>query len=286
MKENLYLAPEVEMNLSKYYKSSESFQPESLVKHPDHDRENWQRTLVTKPPSNQSDLTAGTPPILSEQSLDGKSPQQPQVEGNRDLLADPQKVGVSAKKRSDRQEVTDQDPVTGFDPAQFMEKIIAEEKIAKAYRRGMQEGLEKAEEDFGDALRALLISCRQLDTIRETLISNSKDELTDFALAIAERIVRISIRDQDETIVATIDEALQRAIKSEEFSIHLHPADYQTVHNKSGELIAGVSGLNNIVIKQDSAIERGGARIESDNCTIDCTLASQFEIIREELKKR
>ncbi len=163
---------------------------------------------------------------------------------------------------------------------------VVEKKCADSFRKGVAEGRAKAEEDFGAATRALLNCCQQLDTVRETIIANSGQELREFALAIAERILRISLREQDHTIVATIEEALQRAVKSDLFTISLHPDDYATVSEKSAELVASISGLTNLVLKQDSTIERGGARLESDSCTIDADIVSQFETIRAEVRKQ
>ena len=116
-------------------------------------------------------------------------------------------------------------------------------------------------------------------------MQNSNQELLDLSLTIAEKILRISLREQDHSIVATIEEALRRAVKSDEFTIHVHPDDYDTIVAKSPELVAGLSGLNNVVVRKDNTIERGGARIDSDNCTIDATIACQLEQIREEVKR-
>ncbi|EKD34208.1 MAG: hypothetical protein ACD_75C02428G0001 [uncultured bacterium] len=172
----------------------------------------------------------------------------------------------------------------------YIELAAAERQIEEAYHHGFEKGREeghgKAEQDFGAAARALLLACRQLDTLRETIIGNSSREILDFTLAIAERIVRISVQEQDATIVATIEEALRRAVKSDEFSIFIHPDDYAAVSAKAGEIVAVISGLNNIVLRKDKTVERGGAKIESDNCTIDATVAGQFDMIREEIKKK
>lgn len=180
-----------------------------------------------------------------------------------------------------------------IDVDNYLERTIAEQKIEEAYQKGIQvgtqagikEGLDKAEQDFGDAVRALLSTCQQLDTIRETIIRNSSKELLEFSLKIAEKIVRSSVREQDNTIIATIEEALQRAIRSDEFAVYIHPEDHAIVSQKSSEIIAGLTGLNNIIIKKDLSVERGGAKIESDKCTIDATIASQFDVIREEINK-
>lgn len=169
------------------------------------------------------------------------------------------------------------------------------EKIKKAahdqgYRKGLIDGnkqiLNKQESDFTSATNAMLSICNQLETCRDTIINNSSKELQEFAVAIAEKIIRYSVKQHDHTIIATIEEALQRSIKSSEFYISVNPDDYNAVAEKAEELIAGVSGLNNIVIKKDPKIERGGTRIESENCTIDATITSQFELIREEVEKR
>ena len=105
----------------------------------------------------------------------------------------------------------------------------------------------------------------------------------DFALLIAEKILRISLKEQEQTIVATVEEALQRDVKSDEFTIFIHPDDFESISTRSEDIIAGVSGLSHIVIKTDNTIERGGAKIESENCIIDATIISQLELIREEL---
>jgi len=251
------------MSLSKYYQSSNSFQPEELVKRDAKTPSGWQSLPHTEqlPFQTESVPNAAAP----------KDSSQPTEEEQPSSLADAPPV---------QQDI---------DVNNYLELAVAEQKIEEAYQKGTQKGIQngvdKAEEDFGDATRALLSTCQQLDTIRETIIRNSSEELLEFSLKIAEKIVRSSVCEQDETIIATIEEALQRAIKSDEFTIHIHPDDHDIVARKSPEIIAGLTGLNNIIVKRDSTVERGGAKIESDKCTIDATIASQFEVIREEIKK-
>jgi flagellar assembly protein FliH len=262
------------MSLSKYFKNSPSFKPENLVKPDETDSSAWAPEPRNKDRPFQSQRLlppAGSPHDLA---LTGSSsfPQrfhENQEDDGNDLFAPP--------------------PHTlelPLDLSKYITVEAAEIKIAEAYHQGEEDGREQSEQDFGAAAQALFLACQQLDTLRETIIANSRQEVLDFTLAIAERILRLSVREQDHTIVATIDEALRRAVKSDEFTIHIHPDDYDTIVRKSGEIIAGISGLNNIVVRKDMSIERGGASIESDNCTIDATIASQFDEIREALKGR
>jgi len=168
----------------------------------------------------------------------------------------------------------------------MLDQATADQIVDEAYQQGILEGLRRAEADFGSSAKALLEILQQLNRIRETLLKNSFGEMQDLALSIAEKIIRTSVRDQDTTLLATVEEAIHSAVKSDEFYIHVNPEDFETVQKKSADLIAGVNGLNNIVIKKDPAIERGGCRVESDFCVVDATIGSQFEAIRDKIKNR
>ncbi len=257
------------MNLSKFFKNSESFQPENIVKDHPPDKRGW-KSLIKE---QQSD------PFLPGQQI--KEVENPSNLKEKEPLPS-SSLDVTQKKENDESHTSGQT----LDIDKHIEIPDIEERLKIAFDEGVQRGLEKAEEDYGSATRSFAALCRQLDTVRETIIGNSSRELQEFALAIAERIIRTSLRDNDTTIIATIDEALQRAVKSDEFYIFIHPDDYETVEKKSNDLISGLSGLSNIVIKKDITVEKGGAKIESDNCTIDATIAGQFDVILNEIKKR
>lgn len=273
------------MSLSKYYKNSTSFQPEDLVKREVQPPPGWQ-SLRTK---EGHPFQAQPPPAVADPKDPALNPPTiPQVSpadstGPADTSTKPTQATV--QKDNQPKAAPLPPPKQEIDLTNYLELAVAEKKIEQAYQRGIKDEKDKIEQDFQAATRALLSTCQQLDTIRETIISNSSEELQQFALAIAERILRISVREQDSTIIATIEEALQRAVKSDEFTVYIHPEDYATVAENSTEIVAGLTGLNKVVIKKDKSIERGGAKIESDNCTIDATIASQFEVIREEIKK-
>ena len=273
------------MSLSRYYKNAPSFQAEDLVKQVDKTAPGW----IPDPRKEQQ-------PFRTQETITGPKNVDTHIAKDTALAKEPptpqKTVAETRANNTNRADISPQVEPKSVPPTemnvdlnQYILRTEAEKKTSEAYRRGLEEGRAKAEEDFGAAARAVVLACQQLDTLRSTIIANSSQEMLAFSLAIAERILRISLREQDHTIIATIEEALRRAVKSDEFTIHIHPDDYDILAEKSAEIVAGLSGLNNIVIRKDAAIERGGARIESDNCTIDATIAGQFETIREEVKK-
>jgi flagellar assembly protein FliH len=242
------------MSLSRFYTDCKFFQPEGIVKTDSEQSDKRSNNSNCVP----SELTIQPENIDCEKDLTANH--EPN-EGTEDL-----EESVDQKKGSELFDITNQ--------------------IEQAYENGYQDAQKKYTDNYRAAEKSLIGMFKQLEKVRETIITNSRQEIIDFTLTIAERVVRYSLPKSDSTITATIDEALQRAVKSEEFNIFIHPDDYKTVKEKSAELVAGLSGLQNIIIKQDDSIERGGAKIESENCTIDATIAGQFETIREELIKR
>lgn len=262
------------MSLSKHYKNPPAFKAEDLVKKGDRPGGGW----IPSPASPPSPFTSQR---LSRDLPAGTATQADSPAGT------PPPQATSPAPGSPIDEVPNPTPPPStIDPNRFIERSEAEQLAEKAYQQGLSEGLSRAEMEFGTTAKSLLLACQQLDNLRQTLIANSRQEMIDFSLTVAERILRLSIREQDHTLIATIEEALNLAVKSDEYVIHINPDDFEILNSKAVDIIAGISGLQNIVIKKDNSIEKGGVFIESENCTIDATVASQLELIREEIRKR
>jgi flagellar assembly protein FliH len=271
----------VAMSLSKVFKESKLFHPEEILPRPPGKKSHW--PTVTEPQHSFKGSAqlknAGDPGFRHDLNISPTEQENPtQVD-----TAPPPVSAASIDADTTRADIDEQDEqelTAGIDP------LLVERMVEEAFQRGVAEGLQQAEKDFGSALHAFIELCRQLDQIRETILKNSVGEMQDLVLAIAEKIIRSSVLEQDATLLATVDEALHSAVKSDEFYVYVNPEDFDTVQGKAAEFVAGLNGLNNIVVKKDSTVERGGCKVESDNCTVDATIASQFEIIREQVKGR
>jgi flagellar assembly protein FliH len=272
------------MSLSKVFKDSPLFQPEEILPRPASGKSSFAGIGRADQPFRESSLSGRKRPPqgftpatrVSQPPLDSSPPEErtsPPADAHQEPL-DSQPAQLDSPQEEKELEIQGIDPFT-------VEKMVEE-----SFQRGVSEGLQRAEADFGSALQALLALCRQLDNLRETILANSIGEMQDLAIAIAEKIVRISVREQDSTIVETVEEAIHGAVRSDEFYVYVHPDDFAVVQEKSPDFIAGLNGLNNLVIKKDPAVERGGCKVESENCTVDATIVSQFEIIRERVKTR
>lgn len=270
------------MNLSKVYSTEDTFTPEDLIQARLHGPPHFGDSLITATLTDRE-------PHRPEFTMAPPRPEEVFAHDEPIALKDDRSqekvsTGTSAPADADPPEAPVQ-PAPVPPPPPGVATAEVERLVAEAYARGFGNGRQQAEEDYGTATAALLLICQQMDILRETILKNSVGEIQDLVLAIAEKIIRHSVQEQSTTIVDTVEEAIHKAVKSEEFHIFVNPDDYAVVDAKSKELVAGLNGLNSIIVKKDRSIERGGCRIDSDNCTVDATVASQLDIIRDQLRQ-
>lgn len=285
-KANWSSVPEEKMNLSKVYSTQDTFQPEEIIR----------AKLAESPFFGSSIISSGlpdkefkrqAPPVevpLAKPVAEKIEPAQNNKEKNHLQAGDVEKrTPVPEKNQAGPPPEKEKKPEPPPQPRGVAQAEV-DRLVADAYQKGVTAGLQQADHDFGAATASLLLICQQLDTLREVVIKNSVGEIKDLVIAIAEKVIRRSVQEQSDTITETVEEVIQKAVKSGEFYIYVHPDDYAVIAAKADELVAGINGLNNIVVKKDATIDRGGCRVESDNCTVDGTITSQLEIIRENLQ--
>lgn len=257
------------MNLSSVMKKSDDFVPQKLFPADDPKPPVW-GDLAKQ--INTAE-TYSPPTVPSEPPSSSKSDK---VDGSQETI-DQFESDFSAPERGEDQipqeELPEQQPA--IDVEAIQEQFFA---------LGLEEGLKRAEDDFGSSVNALHSICAQLSSLRETIFRNSLEEMQTLVINIAEKIIRHSVAEQKETILATVEEAILKAVKSEEFTISLNPADYDTIKENHEDLVNTISGLENIILKKNIEIEQGGCLLESSNCTVDATISSQLSIISDALK--
>ena len=198
----MYLAREVAMSLSKFYKKSQNFQPDTLVPKGNSPKDEpvWGESLITEEIEielpDTSEVHEEVAPVVEETPVE------------------PVEVLV--------EEVVSTPPAAKPD---FDLEAIRNE----AFASGVDMGRKEAEEDFGNGINTLLSICNELDKLRETILKNSIPEMKELVINISEKVIRHSITQQEETITATIREAIQLAVKSDEIQIQINPDDLKCI---------------------------------------------------------
>ena len=252
--------------MSNFFKSSGDFTPTRIVPQGREHSDDWQPIPIKK-----------EDPPLPEGPKDEASDHPLRKGATSDSSSDALSEGAAFEALPDGDSPAGEAPVA---PLPDIETIQQE-----AFNAGVEQGRKQVEEDFGSTLSTLTHLCDQLNTIRETILKNAKDEIIELVLALSEKIIRHSVTEQHQTVIHTVESAINQAVKSGEFYIYVHPDDLNVIQERAAQFVAGVNGLDNIIVKSDATIERGGCKVESENCTVDATISSQFKVLQKSLKQ-
>lgn len=285
--------------MSKVFEKSDSFKRQNLLEG-DHDPV-WEETPQ---PMERivSDQLPATPPQAATDSPPSfeKSEERPQQEGEQpveppQLKEETPTSHIMETERESEihpppsppplQEGTDMQETSVSTPENIPDPIDLEALAQEQYDLGYQECLNNLHDDYVSSTRALTTVFTEINSLRETILNNSMKEMQQLVFKIAEKILRVSVTEQNNTIIHTVEEAIRRAVKSDEFVIQVNPSDYEVIEKKSADFINSLSGLENIVVKPDSKIEQGGCKIESSNCTVDATIEVQLEVIKDKIQE-
>ncbi len=270
------------MSLSRFYKANNNFKPKAVLDTTDPGSREpvWGSIVKDKIINPKSVLEDVQEPVIpaSETPEDAPEISQPTESLEEDALDNGNEDVTAGSSASPEAPV----PPEPAPPAAQPEPVIDIEAIREnAFTSGIAAGRQQAEEDFENIAQTLLSICNELDRLRETILQNSAGEMKELVLAISERIIRHSVQEQGETIIAIIKDAIHLAVKSDEFQIMINPEDLEIVKSQKDDIINSISGLDSIVLKPDPNIERGGCKLESICCTVDADMASQIKVIHD-----
>jgi len=256
------------MSLSKFYRNSNSFQAKSVL----DKKEAASNTPVWASIVKDEPAVIPNENVIQEVAPEISNTMEP-------LVTDP--VTEPIIEAVPLEELTPvETPAVPVQPEVTVDIEILEQN---AFASGIEAGKKQAEEDFENSAQTLLCICTELDALRETILRNSSGEMKELVIAISEKIIRHSVLEQDDTIIATIKDAINLAVKSDEFEIQVNPDDLAVVQKFKQEILDSISGLENIVLKPDPSLERGGCKLESSSCTVDASMTSQIKVIHDSI---
>jgi len=150
----------------------------------------------------------------------------------------------------------------------------------EAYQRGMADQAAQDQANFLTACQSMADACQKLDKLRKELLQQSRGEIVNLIITLTQKIIAQELVTPRNIIAATLENALEQAIASEEFYVSLHPDDLAFAEEKAPEIIAAIRGLDRIVFETDKSITRGGCLVESKACLVDATVETQLESLK------
>ena len=181
---------------------------------------------------------------------------------------------------------------------QAREQAAAEQEEIRAgardegYRDGYAQGTAKA---MDDAIRDREATAARLEKevqgflekaslAREEMILQSRDELVELCLSIAEKVVRVSLKSSSEVIVRMIQTATERMRRQEWVHIYISGCDARQVAQISPALTSTLGALSqHIKVVPMGDDESGTCIVETPEEIVDASVSTQMSNIRDVL---
>ncbi|MDE7221035.1 MAG: F0F1 ATP synthase subunit delta [Oscillospiraceae bacterium] len=163
----------------------------------------------------------------------------------------------------------------------------------EGYREGYAQGTAKAMDDAQrdrEAVAARLEKevqafLEKADMARDEVIRQSQDELLDLCIAVAEKVVRVSLKSSSEVIVRMIQTATERLKRQEWVHIYISGCDTKSVAQISPALTTALGALSQHVKIIPMGDDEGGTCIvETPEEIIDASVSTQMTNIRDLLR--
>lgn len=161
------------------------------------------------------------------------------------------------------------------------------------YESGYQEGLSKALEagkkELEEQLKAFDQDIRKafksVEKAKERCIHEYLEELKECAIAVGEKVIRISLRSSGEVIKQMIVSATEKLKKTAWVKIYINKCDYELMMEADSDLVDELSHLSDnikfiVMDKEDS----GNCIIEMPEEIVDVSVNTQIENIKDILE--
>lgn len=174
--------------------------------------------------------------------------------------------------------------------AEQLKKTAIEEGCREGYEQGYREGreqagreqeefLKKQEDEFRSSMERALAA---IDQVKEKNVRNFLEELKDCSIAIAEKVIHISLRSSGEVIKRMLIAETEKLRKTAWVKIYMEKTDYDMMLEADANVVSELARLSDnikfvVMDKEDS----GNCIIEMPEEIVDISVDTQMENIRE-----
>ena len=167
---------------------------------------------------------------------------------------------------------------------------VRQQAQSEGYRQGYAEGLrqagvegqaelQKQREQQAEELQAFL---EKATAAREELLRETRGELCELSLAIAEKVIHVSLNSSSEVVARMIQVATEKRKRREWVHIYVGGCAAKEVSAITPELMTALAGLSDhIKIIPLSGDEAGTCIIEMPDEIIDASASTQLKNIRD-----
>jgi len=161
-----------------------------------------------------------------------------------------------------------------------------EEQIEKAYRegygKGLQDGVQRERDERMKSIDALM---KEAKNKSKNAIRNLEVKVVELAVAIAEKLMRKSIKADPRVVEEIVSETMSHVIGSERVVLKVSADDFKVINEKYNRWLGMAGSASEFKIEIDKRLRAGDFIVETEGGVIDSVVDDRIDVLVEELLK-
>lgn len=167
-------------------------------------------------------------------------------------------------------------------------KIIKKEAHDEAYKKGFDEGMQKAYDEekarIAKNLESMAEASLSLQTAKTRLGEQYEQALIEIAFKVARVIVHKELEIQPSAIHATIAAILERIAKEDDVRVRISPREFEAI-DQIKEEITKLARVGRVTFEMDPSVKPGNCVVDSLSGEIASFLDEKIDALRGEIEK-
>lgn len=155
--------------------------------------------------------------------------------------------------------------------------------LAEGEAKGAEAGEAKVKELFDQKAQLVVSMAGSLAEQTALYYERIEEQLVQFSMAIAERVVHAAAEQQRSVAIALAKEALSLATERMRVIVRCNESDLQSLKEAETDLLAVSEGIREITFEASRRVRPGGVILETDAGTIDATVETLLDEVQKSL---
>ena len=171
-----------------------------------------------------------------------------------------------------------------IDKAKLEAEQIKADALAKAQKKGYEEGQQQSYKEVQDRINELDDSKKQQDKEYQKLIAALEPRMSEIMASLIEKITGILVEDRTDVILYLVEKAFSNMDKADSYIIRTGKDDYEFLSSKKEYLINSIGREIQLYFTEDPSLKKNQCLIETDIKVLDCSLDVQLMNLVTDLK--
>lgn len=163
-----------------------------------------------------------------------------------------------------------------YDFADDLKNKSQQEGYDTGYNEGLANGYGEATSYIEEALQ---IKNQYQDKYNKIKLE-SEAEITGVIISTVEKILNKHVEEDYELIKGLVEKAMEKCAFTTNLALRVAPEDYDSAISLKKYVLSLAENVEDIEIKQDSALLKGSCIIDTDAGSVDSSVATQFENVK------